>query len=129
MKDNIVYNAIRTPDGTILESRYRHDYVEYTDKNGCEYIVDGGTAYLRRGYSPDAPDYEELSLTLDDPHDKIREAVQWGTYGKDGKGPYQRILIKNMSDDHLKACLENIPQMNESFRIVMENELKYRQGK
>lgn len=126
MQDNIVYNAIRTPDGTILESRHRHDYKEYKDKNGYEYIVDGGTTYIRRGWTPDAPDYEELSLTLDDPHDKIREVVRWGTYGKNGDQPLTYVAIKDMSSNHLQACLSNIPNMNRSFRTVMENELEYR---
>ena len=30
----IIINQIRTPDGTLLKSMHRHDYVEYTDKNG-----------------------------------------------------------------------------------------------
>lgn len=124
--NNIVYNAIRTPDGTVLESRHRHDYREYTDKNGCEYMVDGGLEYLRRGYTPDAPDYEELSLTLDDPHEKIREHCSWGTYGKDGKQELDYILIKDMTSDHIKACLANVPNMSETYRAIMENELIYR---
>lgn len=125
--NEIVYNAIRTPDGTILESRHRHDYREYTDKNGYEYIVDGGRDYIRRGWSPDAPDYEELSLYSDDPHEKIRERVSWGTYGENGKQELDYILIKDMTSDHIKACLANIPSMAESYRAIMENELEYRE--
>ena len=37
----LIYNAIRTPDGTVLESRHKHDYQEYQDANGLEYMVDG----------------------------------------------------------------------------------------
>ena len=128
MEQNIVYNAIRTPDGTILESRHRHDYQNYKDENGYEYMVDGGTAYLRRGWTPNAPDYEELSLSLDDPHEQIREVVRWGTYGRDGKQPLTYIAIKDMSEDHLQACIDNVPNMRSSFRTIMVNELKYRKG-
>jgi len=123
---NIVYNAIQTPDGTILESRHRHDYVAYTDQNGYEYMVDGGTAYLRRGWTPDAPDYNELSLTIDDPHGKVREHVKWGTYGPNGDQPLKFVTIKDMSTDHINACLENVPSMSDKIRTVMENELEYR---
>ena len=34
----LIYNALRTPDGTIIESKSRHDYVTHTDANGKNYI-------------------------------------------------------------------------------------------
>lgn len=55
---NILKNAIKTPDGTIIESKHRHDFVSYTDKNGKYYAVDGGLDYLRRLGDND---YTELS--------------------------------------------------------------------
>ena len=62
-KERIVSNRIRTPDGTILESMHRHDYVTYTDANGKEYMVDGGLDYLRRNVHDDAPYQEPVSYT------------------------------------------------------------------
>lgn len=34
MERVIIQNAIRTPDGTFLVSKHRHDFVSYKDKNG-----------------------------------------------------------------------------------------------
>ena len=35
----IIYNAIRTPDGTVIESKHRWDYQAHTDANGQVYAV------------------------------------------------------------------------------------------
>ena len=43
----LVYNALQTPDGTIITSRNRHDYEEYIDANGKSYMIDGGLDYVR----------------------------------------------------------------------------------
>ena len=125
MKDsNIVYNAIRTPDGTVLESLYRHDYKEYEDQNGKVYMVDGGIDYLRRNVH-DEP-YEELSVSLEDGHDKVREVLKWGTYGVDGKQPLTRIILKDMNTSHIKACLATVHTISPKFKTAFINELNYR---
>mgnify|MGYP000681112827 CR=1 FL=1 len=31
---NIIRNALRTPDGTVIQSSSRHDYETYIDANG-----------------------------------------------------------------------------------------------
>ena len=121
----LVYNAIRTPDGTVLESMHRHDYNVYVDKNGKEYMVDGGLEYVRRNVHADAP-YEELSVYITDGHDKVREVVKWGTYGKDGNQPLTYILLKDMSTEHICACLENVPSMHPAYKESFKEELKLR---
>ena len=50
LKDKkLLVNMIETPDGTLLQSKSRYDFVAHKDKNGSEYFVDGGLSYLRRG--------------------------------------------------------------------------------
>jgi hypothetical protein len=120
---NIIRNAIRTPDGTILESIHRHDYIEHKDKNGVTYMIDGGLDYFRRG---GAMDYEDLSVILEDGHEKVREALKWGTYGPEGKGPFKRVTLCDMSTEHIQACLDECVTMYPQYRTAMENELEYR---
>lgn len=127
MENNlIVYNAIQTPDGTILESRHRHDYQTHHDANGFMYMVDGGLSYLRRGASQGAPLAKELSLTVDDDFETIRTVMTWGTRGRDGQSELQWVAIKDMTTDHIEACLDTQLSMAEQFRLMFEKELKFR---
>jgi hypothetical protein len=124
----IVANRIRTPDGTILESRHRHDYVTYVDKNGKEYMVDGGLEYLRRFVHDDAP-YEELSVYDDAPHAEIREAFKWGTRGKGGKQPLKFVPLKDLTTEHIDAILETQIHISERIRKLFIDELNFRNSK
>ena len=123
--EKYVSNRIRTPDGTILESMHRHDYVTYIDANGKEYMVDGGLDYLRRNVHDDAP-YDELSLVSTDEHSVVREVFKWGTYGIDGKQKLKYVILKDMSWDHIEAILETQTQLRDHVRQVFVNELDYR---
>jgi len=123
--NTLVYNAIRTPDGTVLESKHRHDYVVYQDKNGKEYMVDGGLEYTRRNVHADTP-YEELSVYTTDGHDKVREVLKWGTYGIDGNQPLTYITLKDMNTGHIQACLDTQSRMHPTYRQAFEEELKLR---
>jgi hypothetical protein len=99
----LIYNAIRTPDGTILESRHRHDYVTHTDKNGDYYSTDGGTDYLHRTVN-DVP-AEDLSLYDDSPHEVIREYLSRGGRGKNMDEPLKYVLLKDIDNDWLDAII------------------------
>ena len=121
----IVSNRIRTPDGTILESMHRHDYVTYVDANGKEYMVDGGLDYLRRNVHDDAP-YEELSVYTDDLHIEIRNVFRWGTRGKDGKQPLTYVPLKDLTTEHIEAILDTQTHIQEHIRKIFLDELSFR---
>ena len=124
----IIYNAIKTPDGTIVRSKNRHDYNCYTDANGFKYCVDGGSEYLRRAFTPDAPPYEDISVDSEDvSHEVARTLAVWGTYGVDGKQPLKYVTPAEMEDDHIRAIL-NI-RTNPDFAKILQNELTYRENK
>lgn len=126
--ERLLLNRIQTPDGTILTSRHRHDYREYTDRNGFTYMVDGGLDYLRRNTYPVRP-YKELSVWSTDTFEKIRMAFDWGTYGEDGRGPLQYVKLKDMSTEHIAAVLTTEQQLQMEIRLVFKKELEYREGK
>ena len=121
----IVSNRIRTPDGTVLESRHRHDYVTYVDANGKEYMVDGGLEYLRRNVHDDAP-YEELSVYDDAPYALVREVFKWGTRGKDGKQPLTYVPLKDLTNEHIEAILDTQTHISERIRKLFIGELTFR---
>lgn len=124
----LVYNALMTPDGTVIESRSRHDYVTHLDKNGKEYMVDGGLDYVRQSANGD-----EICLAVyigSDPTEQELELacglLKWGTYGKEGDQPLKFITIKDMETDHIEAVLENVRSIHPVYRMCMNNELKLR---
>jgi hypothetical protein len=128
VEPSIIANRIITPDGTILQSFNRHDFKSHVDANGFTYSVDGGTSYLKRSWSPGAPAYTDASVYSDDSHELIRDALHWGTYGKNGDEPLSWVKLKDMDTDHIKACLKTQLSMRLEFRVAFENELKFRGG-
>lgn len=104
----IVYNAIQTPDGTILESTHRHDYKEHIDENGKTYIIDGGLDYVRRSNNGDE---KVLTKYQDQPHKQIREYAFRSGYGKPGTpdyGTFRITRIANMDDEYLDEAIKYI---------------------
>ena len=104
----IVYNALRTPDGTVIESTHRHDYIEHKDTNGKTYMIDGGLSYVRCSSNGD-----EVLLTKyeDQPHEQIREYVFRSGYGKPGNpdyGTYRITRIADMDDEYLNEAIKYV---------------------
>lgn len=125
-KLELVYNALQTPDGTIIESRHRHDYKTYEDANGKSYMIDGGLDYVRCSAHGDE---NHMCVWSDDPYDKIREAVEWGTFGINGDQPLKYLKLCNMETAHIEACLETQKNMYPQIREAFKNEIEYRKEK
>ena len=120
----LIKNSIRTPDGTVLTSRHRHDYQSHKDTKSNEiYINDGGTSYIRRSIN-EVP-YEDLSLYSTDSFEKLREGIEWGTFGKNGNEPLQYKLISNMSTNHINAIFSQY-RLADYLKEVFEKEISYR---
>lgn len=107
---NILCNKIQTPDGTILESKHRHDMVSHKDKNGKVYSTDGGTDYLKRSGSND---YIDLSIYDIDDHEKIRNNIK-----------YTNKLIKDLSVSEIKHIIEG--NISDVYKNIFNDELKFR---
>jgi hypothetical protein len=121
----IILNALRTPDGTVLVSRHRHDYQTYTDANGKTYMVDGGFDYLRRSAHDDS---EDLSLYDTEPHEVQRKVIVWGSYGKNGDQPLTYKAVADMETEHIEAVLREC-QPRDVIKACLETELKQREVK
>ena len=123
MSRQLIRNALQTPDGTVLESIYRHDYRIHLDENGKVYMVDGGLDYCRRSCNGDEID---LCLYDDAPHEVQREILKWGSYGKDRQEPLHFIRIADMETDHLVSVLMECSPRS-IIKSCMEKELLYRE--
>lgn len=124
----ILVNKIQTPDGTILESKHRHDYVSHTDANGEYYMVDGGKDYLKRSINI----IPAIDLTIEDDgtHELRRQHLTWGkSYDKDMNRLPETIYIpiKDMTSDHIQAILDGGWTKNNPFyEELFKEELKFR---
>ena len=100
----LIRNAIQTPDGTILESKHRHDYRSHLDASGKTYMIDGGLEYVRCSVHAD-----QVSLALydDEPHEVQAQYLTWGTFGIRGDQPRRDIRIAEMETAHLEAVLRD----------------------
>ena len=128
MEKRLLYNAICTPDGTVLHSKHRHDFIKYKDKNGYVYMNDGGNEYKRRG--ADKFDYEDISVCDDGKHKTRRKYLYWGkNYDENMKllPKTEWISIENISTEHITAIISGGYVDNNSFyKEVFTKELKFR---
>ena len=124
----LILSKIQTPDGTILTSYHRHDYVTHIDANGEEYILDGGNDYQRTSVNKES--FKDLSIWSDAPYEIIRENFHRGGRGKNGDEPLKWVPLSKMSDEWIKNCIEYNDKlgMSKSYATYLYcKEIRYRQ--
>ena len=119
----LIKNSIRTPDQTVLTSRNIHDFKSHKDKNSELYFTDGGIDYIKRSIN-EIP-YTDLSLYSDDPFEKLRGGLEWGSRGKNGNEELHYKSISNMSSNHIKAILLNC-KVADYMKELFEKEIAFR---
>jgi hypothetical protein len=123
--EQLIYNALETPDGTVLVSHSVHDFKTYKDTlSNKEYMVDGGNDYIRRNVIGDQIDQSQYYDP--DNHEHNRTYLHWGTRGKDGKQPLTWKAVRDLETDHLEAILSTQPQIGDYVRAIMVVEVNYR---
>lgn len=110
--------------GDIIESKHRHDFVTCSCGK-CS--TDGGTSYIRR-IGLDYTDLSEVtSENEEDWFEKVRETFTWGSRGKLGNEPLHQILLKDLTDEHLKSIVDTQWHIKGSYvEEYMKKELEYR---
>lgn len=106
-----IYNAIRTPDGTLLWCTHGHDYKSHTDTvTGENYINDSIGLVVRR--SKNKVEAEDLSVWVDYNNPELTPEVRsvpfWKSYGKNGEYYPDGVVLslQDMETDHIRAILE-----------------------
>lgn len=124
----LLVNKIQCPDGTILESKHRHDYREHTQEDGRTYIIDGGLNYQRIGFSD--REYADLSVYADDDHSIIREDFEWVRRMDKNKKLLEEpqiLKLKDLSNNHVESlCYFTVKGFPDFINKVFVDEHNYR---
>lgn len=140
------YPAAKCPDGTILLSRARHDFVCIILDNE-HYGIDGGAGgdymryignvepiYISIPYSradllndfESGADklckFDTAEIILAEEYKPNRDLV-WGSRGKDGMEPVTWFMLSDLTKSHLRAILK-LDYINEEYRREINKLLK-----
>jgi len=122
----MIANRIQTPDGTILWSRFEHDYVIYQDKNGETYMLDGGPNILSYRTSVNEVPAKLLQVFSDDSFEEIRKVMLRGTTDRDGNQIW--VPLYRLHDLHLIGILDYNKDLGikSKYDQFIEKEIEYR---
>lgn len=119
----LVLNRWQSVDGTILESKHRHDCVFHTDGvTGETCMVDGGIG----GYIRLSGTLKDMCVYSDSSHEEQRDAFKWGSRGKNGDEELSYIALKDLSTDHIGNIIRTQKQIQDYVLELLQKELEYR---
>lgn len=119
----LIANRWQCPDGKILQSMHRYDFVTHEDTvTGETCFVDGGIFGVIRT----SGNLKDISIYSDYPHELQRKYFFWGTRGKDGKQPLTWVAVKDMTTEHIEAVIETQDRIAPEIKELFLNELAYR---
>jgi len=107
------------PDGTIIQTRHRHDFVGHEDKNGNFYAIDGGLEYCR--ITAMRPDFKIIEVD-DSEHWEIVRQFGYRIH-KDGSICH----VAKMSDEYLQKAIEycqKYEQLNSLSLLLREEKFR-----
>lgn len=93
----IIYRHLKAKDGKLLISRHRHDFVNYEDKEGNHYMLDGGYG----GYYRRSPKGEIFEVSITDDFKVIREYFE-----RYNQLEQRYIKLKDISDEWLTNIID-----------------------
>ena len=122
----MIASRIQTPDGTILWSRFGHDYIAYDDANGEQYMLDGGPDILCWRSNVNKVPAKSLQVFSDAPFEEIRQVMLRGTHDKNGDPIW--IPLYKMNNLHLVGVLDYNENMGirSKYDQFIEKEIEYR---
>ncbi len=124
MKKFLIANRIQTPDGTILYSKNRHNFICHEDANGHTYCNDGGLDYQKTSYQPEHPS-KDVSVYSTDDFEIIRNTLERHSI----RG---YVKLCDMSDEHVKNTIQYIivcaepSETTTDWIEIYQKELDYR---
>lgn len=118
----LVANIWETPDGTLLWSRFTHDFVYYVDANGEKYLLDGGNEYIRNSINVEKMKSHCVYST--DPWNLQRQYILRGTF--DNQGNRIWVPLYKLSNKHLENIIKDDKEYYGRKSTVWTREMKYR---
>lgn len=118
----LLVSRIQTPDGTILTSYYRHNYVQHYDKNNKIYFLDGGKDYQIYSIYDDFP-AKNVSIYTNSKFKEIRKYYSRGTRGINSKEQFKYVPLYQMSNKWLFNCIKY--NINKKIGLFIQSNYYY----